>query len=189
MNEHWGKPNSAYLGGLWWESTKVMRRKKMQAGWKGKKATPWRPAHQLLHLSLPAHIVDGFRLHCDHHSLSEWAETASIEDLEVTAQKVLDELFSSHRVEKLRNLPDAERDITLENAILYNRDCLFYIEFVHAVKHGDIGRVMNVLNIWMVMMRSVSTMPKYADAIFELLGRLKTYPPDLRYCEAVHDPD
>ncbi|KAJ7930333.1 hypothetical protein B0H13DRAFT_1540139, partial [Mycena leptocephala] len=71
-------------------------------------------------------------------------------------------------------------DVTLENAILYNRDALFYVEFIQAIEKGDIGRVLNVLSIWMVMMRTPKAMPRYADAIFETLVRPKNFPPKLR---------
>ncbi|KAJ4472426.1 hypothetical protein C8R41DRAFT_701928, partial [Lentinula lateritia] len=72
------------------------------------------------------------------------------------------------------------RDTTIENAILFNHDGLFYIELVHAVRTGDIGRVVNVLKMWMIMMRTKKTMPKYADAIFKTLGCVTTYPEKLR---------
>ncbi|KII91476.1 hypothetical protein PLICRDRAFT_156573 [Plicaturopsis crispa FD-325 SS-3] len=180
VNEHWGKPNSPWAGSLWWENTKLLGRKTFAAGWKGKKATPWKPAHELIHISLPAHVKDGYRILCGKPDLEAWARTATLDDFNTVSQRVMDELFSTHAVEKLRNRPDEERDHTLENVILYNRDALFYIEFVTAIKRGDIGRVVNVLRIWMVMMRGVSTMPKYADAIFETLGRVDKFDPVLR---------
>ncbi|KAJ7663707.1 hypothetical protein DFH06DRAFT_986655 [Mycena polygramma] len=180
INEHWGKPNSLWAGGLWWEHNKLLKRKPITAGWSGKKATPWKPAHELIHISLPAHIVDGFRLHCGNENLEEWAETATMEEFDRVAKTVLDELFSTAAVDKLRAQAEGDRDITLENAILYNRDALFYVEFIQAIKKGDIGRVLNVLAIWMVMMRTPKTMPRYADAMFETLVRLKHFPPKLR---------
>ncbi|KAJ7430322.1 hypothetical protein B0H11DRAFT_1764586 [Mycena galericulata] len=178
VNEHWGKPNSLWAGGLWWEHNKLLKRKPMTAGWSGKKATPWKPAHELIHISLPAHIVDGFRIHCGHDKLEEWAATATMEEFNRVAKIVFDKLFSTAAVNELRTR--TERDITFENAILYNCDALFYIEFIQAIKKGDIGRVLNVLSIWMVMMRTPKTMPRYADAMFETLVRLKHFPPKLR---------
>lgn len=180
VNEHWGTPNLTWPGGLWWEHTKLLKRKPMTAGWKGKKATPWKPSHELLHISLPAHVRDGFRIHCGDTDLMKWAKSATLEEFRRVSQLVMDKLFSTASVETLRDLPEDEHDITYENTILYNRDALFYIEFVHAIKQGDIGRVINVLRIWMVMMRGVNTMPKYADAIFETLARVDTFHPKLK---------
>ncbi|KAJ7820388.1 hypothetical protein B0H14DRAFT_3089251 [Mycena olivaceomarginata] len=181
VNEHWGKPNSLWAGGLWWEHNKLLKRKPITAGWSGKKATPWKPAHELIHISLPAHIVDGFRIHCGHDNLERWAEKATKEEFNRVARIVFDKLFSTKAVDTLRQKEDGDRDVTLENAILYNRDALFYVEFAQAIKKGDIGRVLNELSIWMVMMRTPKTMPRYADAIFETLVRLKNFPPKLRF--------
>ncbi|KAF7373720.1 hypothetical protein MSAN_00583000 [Mycena sanguinolenta] len=178
INEHWGTPNSPWPGGLWWEHNKLLKRKPLTAGWGGKKATEWKPAHELIHISLPAHIVDGFRIYCGHDSLSEWAKSATVTEFDAVAETVFGKLFSTAAVNDIR--ARKERDITLENAILYNRDALFYIELTLAIKTGDIGRVLNVLAIWMVMMRSPKTMPRYADAIFETLVRIKNFPPKLR---------
>ncbi|KAJ6554727.1 hypothetical protein B0H19DRAFT_1263033 [Mycena capillaripes] len=172
INEHWGKPNSLWAGGLWWEHNKLLKRKPITAGWSGKKATPWKPAHELIHISLPAHVVDGFRIHCGRDNLEEWARNATVEEFNRVAKTVFEKLFSTAVVDKLRTQADCDRDITLENAILYNRDAPFYIEFIQAIKKGDIGRVLNVLAIWIVMMRTPKTMPRYADAMFETLVRL-----------------
>ncbi|KAJ7438253.1 hypothetical protein FB451DRAFT_1344411 [Mycena latifolia] len=180
INEHWGKPNSIWPGGLWWEHNKLLGRKPITAGWSGKKATPWKPAHELIHISLPAHIVDGFRIYCGNEKLEEWAKNATMQEFNRVAKIVFDKLFSTAAVEELRARDACDRDITLEDAILFNRDALFYVEFVQAIKKGDIGRVVNVLSIWMVMMRTPKTMPRYADAMFETLVRLKHFPPKMR---------
>jgi hypothetical protein len=71
INEHWGSPNSLWAGGLWWEHNKLLGRKPLMAGWGGKKATEWKPAHELIQISLAAHIVDGFRIYCGHASSAQ----------------------------------------------------------------------------------------------------------------------
>ncbi|KAJ7150669.1 hypothetical protein C8R46DRAFT_1229603 [Mycena filopes] len=179
INEHWGKPNSTLPGSLWWENARLAR-KPMTAGWKAKKATPWKPSHELLQISLAAHLKDGFRIHCGQADLDAWAATATMDDVAAVARRVHDKLFSTAAVDALRAAHPERRDIAHENVVLLNRDALFYIEFVFAIKKGDIGRVVNVLRVWMVMMRSSKTMPKYADAIFETLARIDRYPPVLK---------
>ncbi|KAF7348155.1 hypothetical protein MSAN_01768400 [Mycena sanguinolenta] len=180
VNEHWGQPNSVWPGSLWWEHNKLLKRKPMTAGWKAKKATPWKPSHELLQISLAAHVKDGFRIHCNQDDLDEWAATATLCEFEAVAERVHYKLFSTAALDKLRALRPELRDITHENVILLNRDALFYIEFVSAIKKGDIGRVVNVLRVWMVMMRSNKTMPRYADTIFETLARIDRYDPVLK---------
>lgn len=178
LNEHWGKPNSLWPGSLWWEHNTLLKRKPISAGWKAKKATPWKPSHELLQISLAAHVKDGFRIHCGSEDLDAWALSATMEDVDAVAERVYRKLFTTEAVDNLRELPQC--DITYENAVLLNRDALYYIEFVAAIKKGDIGRVINVLQVWMVMMRTPKTMPKYADAIFETLRRIDRYDPVLK---------
>jgi hypothetical protein len=102
VNEHWGKPNSIWAGGLWWEHNKLLNRKPLIAGWSGKKATPWQPAHELIHISLPAHIVDGFRICCGHDNLEAWGKNATMEEFNQVAKIVFDTLFSTAVVDELR---------------------------------------------------------------------------------------
>ncbi|KAJ7728485.1 hypothetical protein B0H16DRAFT_1330899 [Mycena metata] len=178
INEHWGMPNSLWPGGLWWEHNKLLKRKPLMAGWGGKKATEWKPAQELIHISLPAHIVDGFRIHCGRENLSDWAKSATVSEFEAVAKTVFDKLFSTAAINDLR--ARGENDITLENAILYNRDALFYVELTQAIKKGDIGRVLNVLAIWMVMMRAPKTMPRelyLANWLVNLSGKLFGFKP------------
>lgn len=158
VNEHWGKPNSKHAGsGLWWDNNKLGR-KQIVAGWQASKATPWKPSHELLQISLAAHIKDGYRIFCGKDSLAEWAAATTKDEFNRVTEAVYHNLFSTKAYDKLKSKP--YRDTTLENTILFNRDALLYIEFVHAIKAGDIGRVVNVLKLWMVMMRTKKTMPK-----------------------------
>ncbi|KAJ7127537.1 hypothetical protein C8R43DRAFT_897281 [Mycena crocata] len=178
VNEHWGKPNSLWPGSLWWEHNKLLKRKPMSAGWVPGKVSPWKPSHELIHMSIAAHVKDGFRIHCGSEDLDAWAASATIEDFDAVAEQVYTKLFTTRALDDLRELP--QRDTVKENVVLLNRDALFYIEFVAAIKKGDIGRVVNVLQVWMVMMRTPKTMPKYADAIFETLRRIDRYDPVLK---------
>ncbi|KAJ3963506.1 hypothetical protein EV361DRAFT_987564, partial [Lentinula raphanica] len=124
------------------------------------------------------HIQDGFRIACGKESLDAWTYSASEDDFNSCAKTVYDQLFTTAAYDNASE--KAYRDTTYENNILQNRDTLLYIEIVDAIKTGDIGCVVNVFRVWMVMMRSKKTMPKYADAIFETLGRISAYPEILR---------
>ncbi|TDL27967.1 hypothetical protein BD410DRAFT_739310 [Rickenella mellea] len=173
-NEYWGKPNGKALWSLWKLNT-LLRRKPITVGWKAKKVPPFRPTWELMiKLVLPAHILDGFRIHCPSESLEAWVKNVrSAEEVREVALKVQADLVSRRRVYMLRKHKDSERDVPLENIILFNCDALILREFAHAIKRGDIGSVVVVLSHWMVEFRGVGSMPKYADALFELLGQLK----------------
>ncbi|KAJ7875341.1 hypothetical protein B0H14DRAFT_3548964, partial [Mycena olivaceomarginata] len=181
VNEHWGEPNSKFPGSLWSQNS-FLSRKAVSAGWKAKKLPPFRPTHELmLTLSLPAHILDGFRIYCGAESLDSWVKSdLSWHDIESVSEVVVQKLCSSSTVEELRQLPEAERDPQLENTILCNHDMLLLLIFTASIKSGDVGMVVNILAHWMVMFRGTGSMPKYADALFELIVNLKRWPPSLR---------
>ncbi|KAJ7675769.1 hypothetical protein DFH06DRAFT_667960 [Mycena polygramma] len=181
VNEHWGEPNSKFPGSLWSQNS-FLSRKSIPAGWKAKKLPPFRPTYELmLTLSLPAHILDGFRIYCGAESLDAWAESdLSWSRIESVSEMVVEKLCSAGTVEELRLLPEAERDPQLENTILCNHDMLLLLLFTTSIKSGDVGMVVNILAHWMVMFRGTGSMPKYADALFELINNLKRWPPALR---------
>lgn len=181
VNEHWGTPNSKAPWSLWRMNT-LLGRKPISAGWKAKKLAPFRPSWELMQrLVLPANILDAFRVCARVDSLESWAmKVESYADLREISIKVRDRLCSGQRVENLRALASQDRDITLENIILFNRDALLLREFAHAIKRGDIGSVINVLSYWMHAFRGTGSMPKYSDAVFEVLISLKRMHPKLR---------
>ncbi|THU77690.1 hypothetical protein K435DRAFT_701848, partial [Dendrothele bispora CBS 962.96] len=153
VNEHWGKPNSKWPGGLWWEHTQLLKRTPISAGWQTKKAAPWKQSHELIHMSLAAHVLDGFRIHCGQDNFDNWANSSTVEEFDRVAKEVYDNLFTTKAYKKQRDAPSP--DIVFKNNILYNRDALLYWLLVTSIKAGDIGRVVLVLRIWMVMMLSI----------------------------------
>ncbi|KAJ7466342.1 hypothetical protein FB451DRAFT_1040886 [Mycena latifolia] len=181
VNEHWGEPNSKFPGSLWSQNT-FLARKAIPAGWKAKKLPPFRPTYELmLTLSLPAHILDGFRIYCGADSLESWADSdLSWTDIEAVSEVIVEKLCSASTVEELRLLPEAQRDPQLENTILCNHDMLLLLLFSTSIKSGDVGMVVNILAHWIIMFRGTGSMPKYADALFELINNLKRWPPSLR---------
>jgi Family of unknown function (DUF6589) len=181
-NEFWGVANSTSPWSLW-KINSLLGRKPISAGWKAKSLPPFRPTYELiLQLTLPANILDGFRIFCPSDTLERWvAEVKNYDDILCIAKKVHSELCTAHRVSELRKLPDAKRDIPFENIQLFNCDSLILRALKYSVKRGDIGSVINILAHWMLMFRGTGKMPKYADALFHLLAYLKRMHPRLRY--------
>lgn len=133
----------------------------------------------VLRLALPANILDGFRLFCPGNNLKKWVSSVSSYDIiKDVAKQVFEQLCSACKVSKLWRLP--ERDIPLENIILFNCDALILAVLTASIKRGDIGAVVNVLAHWMVMFHGSGKMPKYSDAIFCIIMDLKTMDPCLR---------
>ncbi|KAJ7061273.1 hypothetical protein C8F01DRAFT_1210307 [Mycena amicta] len=180
-NEYWGTPNSSSPWSLWRVNT-LLGRKAITAGWKAKKLPPYRPITELiLDISLPANILDAFRIHCGRHELDDWVScVTSYSEITELAHKVYRKLCSAREAARLRALPESERDVPLENIILFNRDALTMRVLRTAVKAGHIGMVITVLRHWMVMFRGSGRMPKYANALFHVLIDLPTMHPTLR---------
>jgi hypothetical protein len=56
----------------------------------------------------------------------------------------------------MRDKPAAERDEVYENALLFNRDALLYVELCHAMAAGDYSRVDDNLSAWIFMWKAVN---------------------------------
>ena len=181
-NEFWGVANSTCPWSLW-KVNSLLGRKAISAGWKAKTLPPFRPTYELiLGLTLPANILDGFRIFCPVDTLEQWViGIKDYEEISSIAKKVHLELCSARRVAKLRQLPDSKRDIPFENIQLFNHDALKLQALKYSIKRGDVGSVINILSHWMLMFRGTGKMPKYADVLFHLLAYLKRMNPRLRY--------
>ncbi|KIJ25086.1 hypothetical protein M422DRAFT_273974 [Sphaerobolus stellatus SS14] len=140
---------------------------------------PWKTTHELLYVSAAGHIQDVLRTQLGVDSLTEWAKTVSQEEFTNVVEATFNNYFTSQAIDRVLALHEEQDNIHI-NTLLYNQDVIIYIEFCDAIRTGDIERVVNVLRVWMVMMRGENHMPKYADAIFETLNRLHNYPDDLR---------
>lgn len=179
LNQHWGTPNSKYGGTLWKENS-LLGRKAISAGWKAKKLPLFPQSHELIHLSRKARILDGIRMLSGSDSQEKWIEQKPLwSTIEGVTGRVLNQLCSGLPVEKMRRKNTKEQDIAFENIILANRDMLLYIELVAAIKSGNIGRVLNVLSHWMVLMLGTGSMPKYADALLQVWLMLDLWPKEL----------
>lgn len=181
INEHWGTPNTKYAGGLWKENA-ILNRKPITVGWKKKKLAPFPASHELIFLSVRAHVLDTFRILSGCETVDAWIETKPTwEAICAFSERIYNEFASSKQVYRLRKLDDLDlRDICRENSILQLRDCLIYMVLVFAVKRGDSGVMWNVLVHWMVMMRGTGCMPKYSDCLFKTHMFLKNADPKIR---------
>ncbi|KAF8141068.1 hypothetical protein K438DRAFT_2114906 [Mycena galopus ATCC 62051] len=181
VNEHWGTPNSKSLWSLW-KINSLLGCKPITAGWKLQKLPPFRQVYKvMIDLTLPANILDGFRIFCPCDTVEEWVEL--VPDWQLVrdvAAKVHQQLCSACRVSKLRCQSATKCDPIFENISLFNRDTLTLLALRAAVKHGDVGGVLCVSTHWMVMFHGTGHMPKYADAIFCVLTELKSMHPKLR---------
>lgn len=181
-NEFWGKPNARSPWSLW-KMNALLCRKPISAGWKAKSPPPFRPIYKLmLDLSLPANILNAFHIHCGAESLNNWVnQITTIADICAVSQLVLDEHCSGRHVEVLHRVPSHKRDVPLENIILFNQDALYLQQLKYAVKKGDVGVVLDLCTHLMLAFRGTGKTPKYADALFGIVMKLKSMEPQLRW--------
>jgi len=99
---------------------------------------------------MDGHILDAYHLGAGVDNFQTWADEVSLSEFEEISEKVFRNFFSSPAVASQREKPMSEQDFLCKNTLLYNRDALIYLEFCNVIKQGDIGRVLNVLRIWLV---------------------------------------
>jgi len=181
-NEFWGKPNSKSPWSLWKVNT-LLGRKAITAGWKAKSPPPFHPVYELmLDLTLPANILDGFRIYSSKEKVEDRVEgIQTIEEIEQVAEKVLNCLCSGRRVAQLRCERPSKRDVPLENICLFNRDSLHLRQLKYAIKRGDVGAVLDLITHSMLAFHGTGKTPKYADALFSMVVHLKRMDPKVWY--------
>jgi len=94
-NEFWGRPNSKSPWSFWKVNT-LLGWKAITAGWKAKSLPPFCPVYELmLNLTLPASIVDGFRLYSGRENLDIWVNAIqSVDNVRIVSTQVLENLCS-----------------------------------------------------------------------------------------------
>lgn len=109
-------------------------------------------------------------------------------DIVQIAKDVSNEVFSLTSPRERRYLSNRkmkpsdheDRDVIQENALILMKDFLCMREFRHAVKCGDVGRIVHVLLIWCVLFQG-SKCTKYAAALVEIAaGLTKVWDKDFR---------
>lgn len=105
----------------------------------------------------------------------------TVEEVEQVAEKVLNQLCSGCRVAQLRHEHPSKRDVPLENICLFNRDSLHLRQLKYAIKRGDVGAVLDLITHTMLAFRGTGKTPKYADALFSMVVRLKRMDAQVRY--------
>jgi len=76
---------------------------------------------------------------------------------------------------------ESERDVCFENQALWKQHSLLYLEFLHAMNHGDVGRMLHLFLYWIAIF-TVTGKHKYVAHMTQFKTDLDhVYPPWLRY--------
>ncbi|EKM56458.1 uncharacterized protein PHACADRAFT_118176 [Phanerochaete carnosa HHB-10118-sp] len=100
--------------------------------------------NELLHHVAKAHFQDAWCTIANIDSLDE-LHSCTPQELSKLASKLWEKLASTHALNKLREKTDKAANDYFQQAVMFNRDILDYLELDDAIKTGDVGRVRNLL--------------------------------------------
>lgn len=132
---------------------------------------------RLLFIASKAHAIDAVleTLNCsstldleDHVAFLNWD----------TVYKVLEETATRHYdlrdiVWKRENSDLKDRDIVHENGRLFSKHSAYYMEYMSALRDGDIGRVMEVLKIWTIQFQASAKTSQYGSEYLRIMQILE----------------
>ncbi|KAJ6608202.1 hypothetical protein B0H10DRAFT_2178316 [Mycena sp. CBHHK59/15] len=188
LETHFGKPNAGTRspGSLGFHNTVLDRLPITLTS-----LPPFRTCRDLIMVSLYARVLHCLLLVSGKDSLDDYASSVNSWTTIVSHAKAIFQTYANaDRVQELleERIPDErqrdadakaankgkkpdKRDMVFENAILFLRNALLTREFTDAVKAGDSGRVVNILQLWVFSYRG-SGRTKYAHEMLHLLHNL-----------------
>ncbi|KAI4520861.1 hypothetical protein K525DRAFT_270399 [Schizophyllum commune Loenen D] len=147
---------------------------------------PFRQCRDILFISGDARILTVLLKVSGKASLEEYAADADItfDVLQRHAEQIVDQYANPEVARKLRRARDRgdveAGDMVFENAVLFLRDVLLLREFTDAIKGGDSGRIITVLESWVFSYRAQGR-PQYAGETLRILHNYKkVWPPGIR---------
>ncbi|EKM48930.1 uncharacterized protein PHACADRAFT_214588 [Phanerochaete carnosa HHB-10118-sp] len=99
---------------------------------------------ELLHHVAEAHFRDAWCTIANVDSLDE-LRSRTPQELSKLASKLWEKLASTHALDKLCEKTNEAADDYFQQAVMFNRDILDYLELDDAIKTGDVGRVRDLL--------------------------------------------
>ncbi|KAI0344970.1 hypothetical protein BDW22DRAFT_1370596 [Trametopsis cervina] len=188
LETHWGLPSAGVRdpGSLSFHNTVLDRKPILLSS-----PPPYQTCRDLVSVSLFARILKCLEIVAGT-SLAEYPDDATFIDLKTHAEAILNRFANTQVVDDLRNShsnqndadadepKQAQRDIVLENGILFNRDALIMRELNDAIKAGDSGRILLSLKILAPYYRG-SKRTKYAyESLVSLHNLTHVWPVPLR---------
>lgn len=147
---------------------------------------PFRTGRDLIFVSLYARIFHCLLLVSGKKSLEEYGNDPATtwDSLKAHAEEIVRRFADPEVAREYRRARDrygaSQGDMVFENAILFMRDALLLREFTDAIKAGDSGRILHVLESWVHAYRAQGR-TKYAHETLHLLHNLKhVWPKEVR---------
>ena len=144
----------------------------------------FRRMHDAIHHTTWADILDCWRTEAQllgFASLDKFADSDPEWDvIERISHKMIRTYLPGPNFQDIREGPDSERNIQFENQVLRKQHSLMYLEFSHAMNHGDVGRILRLFPYWIAIFTATGK-HKYAAHMTKFKTDLNhVYPPRLR---------
>jgi hypothetical protein len=153
-----------------WTYTAILREREL--GKMGSKPG-FRRVHDTIQHTLEAFVVAFWLRKVSSTSLESWIEQEPTwEEIKTIANEIVTEYV--HDIGMAAEAPDK----AFQNQRLMFRDFLLYTEFSHAMNSGDIGRVEDILPLWIFLWKATGK-HKYASYYHRIMLNLRTWPPSL----------
>ncbi|KAI0744525.1 hypothetical protein C8Q76DRAFT_804787 [Earliella scabrosa] len=102
------------------------------------------------------HLHEGILHVAEAHIRDCWSEVSGVEklnelrdrspeELVALAERLVDEYASNEAVEDLEEKPEGQSDDVMRQAVMWNRDVLYYLVLQRAMKTGDVGLMEDLL--------------------------------------------
>uniref|UniRef100_D8PYY4 DUF6589 domain-containing protein n=1 Tax=Schizophyllum commune (strain H4-8 / FGSC 9210) TaxID=578458 RepID=D8PYY4_SCHCM len=147
---------------------------------------PFRTGRDLIFVSLYARILHCLLLVSGKQSLADYVNDPNLDwtMLRSHAQEIVRRFADPDVASTYRRARDrhgaGEGDMVFENAVLFMRDALLLREFTDAIKAGDSGRIVHILESYVHVYRAQGR-HKYAHETLHLLHNLKhVWPKEVR---------
>ncbi|KAF8334019.1 uncharacterized protein EI90DRAFT_2852726, partial [Cantharellus anzutake] len=139
-----------------------------------KKVPPFRMMNDGISYVLQTAILDAWSESVG--DLDKYKESGPTwDEIESQAALVQSSCFETKGIHTFQQEKDQQR----ENQVLFNRDAMYYQILAHAINHGMMDIILDVLSCWVPIFFACGK-HKYASYISEFTFRLKQYPRPLR---------
>lgn len=138
---------------------------------------PYRMMHNGIMWTSEACFLDAWVAVSGSSSLDEFvASKPSWERIYALSERIASEMVASNTLKtEMQDNRTYHKDSPFENQLLYNRDALLYRILSHAMKHGKVGLVEDVLWQWVVLWKGCGK-HKYAAHYKKFLAQLRHFP-------------
>ena len=141
--------------------------------------------HNTIHHTTWIDVIDCCRITANKHrftSLVEFAKSnPTWQSIKQMSESIVCTYLPGHDFPSIQEGPSEAHDAHFENQALQKQHGLLYLEFLHAMNHGDVGCILRLFPYWIVIFTATKK-HKYAAHMTQFKTDLDhVYPAQLKY--------